>query len=82
VVTKELLQKGDSLNQNIQLFHIDFCFGDFTNNPESRVFFINLAGDPAHTSYSGMFFVITDPAPMTEPSPMVTLERIVVLAPM
>jgi uncharacterized protein YeaO (DUF488 family) len=37
VVTKELLQKGDSLNQNVQLFSIDFCFGDFTNNPESRV---------------------------------------------
>jgi hypothetical protein len=37
VVTKELLQKGDSLNQNIQLFQTDFCFRDFTNNPESRV---------------------------------------------
>jgi hypothetical protein len=37
VVTKELLQKGDSLNQNIQLFQIDFFFSDFTNNPESRV---------------------------------------------
>jgi dTDP-glucose 4,6-dehydratase len=37
VVTKELLQKGDSLNKNIQLFSIDFFFSDFTNNPESRV---------------------------------------------
>jgi len=37
VVTKELLQKEDPRNQNIQLFPIDFYFGDFTNNPESRV---------------------------------------------
>ena len=37
MVTKELLQKGDPLNQNIQLFSIDFFFSDFTNNPESRV---------------------------------------------
>jgi hypothetical protein len=37
VVTKELLQKEDPLNQNIQLFSIDFFFSDFTNNPESRV---------------------------------------------
>jgi len=36
VVTKELLQKEDPLNQNIQLFSIDFSCGDFTNNPESR----------------------------------------------
>jgi hypothetical protein len=36
VVTKELLQKEDPLNQNIQLFSIDFFFSDFTNNPESR----------------------------------------------
>ncbi len=37
MATKELLQKGDPLNQNIQLFSIDFFFSDFTNNPESRV---------------------------------------------
>jgi len=37
VVTKELLQKGDSLNQNIQLFQTDLFFSDFTDNPESRV---------------------------------------------
>ena len=37
VVTKELLQNEDPLNQNIQLFSIDLCSGDFTNNPESRV---------------------------------------------
>jgi hypothetical protein len=37
VVTKELLQKEDPLNQNIQLFWIDFFFSDFINNPESRV---------------------------------------------
>ena len=36
VVTKELLQKEDPLNKNIQLFSIDFCFSDFANNPESR----------------------------------------------
>jgi len=40
VVTKELLQKEDPLNQNIQLFPIDFCFDDFTNNPESRAIYI------------------------------------------
>jgi len=42
VVTKELLQKGDSLNQNIQLFQIDFFFSDFTNNPESRVMYVKI----------------------------------------
>ena len=36
VVTKELLQKEDPLNQNIQLFSIYFFFSDFTSNPESR----------------------------------------------
>jgi hypothetical protein len=45
VVTKELLQKEDPLNQNIQLFQIYLFFSDFTNNPESRD--INMRFEPA-----------------------------------
>jgi len=53
VVTKELLQKEDPLNQNIQLFSIDFCFGDFTNNPESRVG--NLSWSTSDSDLHAMF---------------------------
>lgn len=43
--------------------------------------FINLAGFPAQISLSGMFFVTTDPAPMTELLPMLTPFKIIEPAP-
>lgn len=48
----------------------------------SYLLHMNFAGTPAQTSYGGISFVTTEPAPITTPSPTVTGFVNIVLEPM
>lgn len=49
--------------------------------PSFDICFIDFAGFPYHTSYGGISFVTTLPAPMREYSPIVIPGKIVAFAP-